>query len=76
VVDLFSISISSFDAEDQDQITSGMTSGNSSSNVITIVLEVILAIIFFTGVILNTILVAVFVRRRGFRSHMSNRFVN
>ena len=40
------------------------------------VLEVILALVFLMGSILNSILVLVFVRRRGFRSHISNRYVN
>merc|ERR1712223_1160501 len=41
----------------------------------TVVLEVILVLVFIFGSLLNTILVAVFCRRRGFRSHMSNRFL-
>jgi len=40
------------------------------------VLEVILALVFLMGSILNSILVLVFFRRRGFRSHISNRYVN
>jgi len=41
----------------------------------TVVLEVILVLVFIFGSFLNTVLVAVFCRRRGFRSHMSNRFL-
>ena len=37
--------------------------------------EVAIALIFCIGSILNTIMVIVFFRRRGFRSHLSNRFV-
>ena len=38
-----------------------------------IVFEVILALIFCIGSVLNTVIVIVFFRRRGFRSHLSNR---
>jgi len=37
--------------------------------------EVAIALIFCIGSILNTIMVIVFFRRRGFRSHLSNRFL-
>ena len=54
------------------------TDQNNEENMLPILyatFEVAIALIFCIGSILNTIMVIVFFRRRGFRSHLSNRFV-
>jgi len=40
-----------------------------------IVYRTLLAVIFLSGTVLNTILTVVYIRRRSFRNHLSNRFL-
>ena len=56
-------------------IKNDMNNEENMLPILYVTFEVAIALIFCIGSILNTIMVIVFFRRRGFRSHLSNRFV-
>ena len=62
------MNITQFDLDELDQPEDAKT----TDFIILVVLEVIICITFIAGTILNTVLVILFFRRRGFRT-LSNR---
>lgn len=58
---------------DSVDLIGDVESPSNHDDLVMVVFEVLLALTFLFGSVLNTILVAVFVRRRGFRSQISNR---